>query len=35
MLIGGFSKNMPNKGLKTYMPDYDDLKAGRRVAHSR
>jgi hypothetical protein len=35
MLIGGFSKNMPNKGLKTYMPDYDDLKAGKRVAHSR
>ena len=35
MLIGGFSKNMPNQGLKTYMPDYDDLKAGRRVAHAR
>lgn len=35
MLVGGFSKNMPNQGLKTYMPDYDDLKAGRRVAHSR
>lgn len=35
MLIGGFSKNMPNQGLKTYMPDYDDLKAGKRVAHSR
>lgn len=33
MLIGGFSKNMPNQGLKTYMPDYDDLKAGKRVKH--
>jgi hypothetical protein len=31
MLVGGFSKNMPNQGLKTYMPDYDDLKAGRRL----
>jgi hypothetical protein len=29
MLVGGFSKNTPQGGLKTYMPDYDDLKAGK------
>jgi hypothetical protein len=27
MLVGGFSKNTPEGGLKTYMPDYGDLKA--------
>ena len=32
MLVAGYSKNTPRLGLKTYMPDYDDLKAGRRVA---
>ncbi len=32
MLIAGYSKNTPRLGLKTYLPDYDDLKAGRRVA---
>ena len=26
-LVAGYSKNTPQKGLKTYMPDYDDLKA--------
>ena len=31
MLVAGYSKNTPQLGLKTYMPDYDDLKAGRRV----
>jgi hypothetical protein len=31
MLVGGFSKNMPNQGLKTYMPDYDDLRSGTRA----
>jgi hypothetical protein len=31
MLVAGYSKNTPRLGLKTYMPDYDDLKAGRRV----
>jgi hypothetical protein len=30
MLVAGFSKNQPNQGLKTYMPDYGDLQAGRR-----
>jgi hypothetical protein len=35
MLIGGFSRNMPNQGLKTYMPDYGDLKKRTRVAGSR
>ena len=32
MLVAGYSKNMPNLGLKTYMPDYNDLKAGRPTA---
>lgn len=32
MLVAGYSKNTPRLGLKTYMPDYDDLKAGRRLA---
>jgi hypothetical protein len=32
MLVAGYSKNTPRLGLKTYMPDYDDLRAGRRVA---
>jgi hypothetical protein len=27
MLVGGFSKTTAQGGLKTYMPDYDDLKA--------
>jgi hypothetical protein len=27
-LIAGYSKNTPAKGLKTYMPDFDDLAAG-------
>jgi len=31
MLVAGYSKNTPQLGLKTYMPDYDDLKSGRRV----
>jgi hypothetical protein len=26
-LVAGYSKNTPAKGLKTYMPDYGDLKA--------
>jgi len=25
-LVAGYSKNTPSKGLKTYMPDFDDLK---------
>lgn len=32
MLVAGYSKNTPQLGLKTYMPDYNDLKAGRPVA---
>jgi hypothetical protein len=34
MLVGGFSKNTAQGGLKTYMPDYDDLKAGKTAAHT-
>jgi hypothetical protein len=34
MLIAGYSRNTSALGLKTYMPDYDDLKAGRPVAHT-
>lgn len=28
-LVAGYSKNTPSGGLKVYMPDYDDLMAGR------
>jgi len=28
-LVAGYSKNTTAKGLKTYMPDYGDLKAGK------
>jgi hypothetical protein len=28
-LIAGYSKNTPARGLKTYMPDYDDLRRRR------
>jgi hypothetical protein len=35
MLVAGYSKNTPQLGLKTYMPDYDDLKAGRPVSATR
>ena len=34
MLVAGYSRNTPALGLKTYMPDYDDLRAGTRVAHT-
>jgi hypothetical protein len=30
-LVAGYSKNTPSGGLRTYMPDYGDLKATRRV----
>jgi hypothetical protein len=33
-LVAGYSRNTPARGLKTYLPDYDDLLAGRRVAHT-
>ena len=26
-LVAGYSKNTPQKGLKTYMPDYGDLRS--------
>jgi hypothetical protein len=29
-LVAGYSKNTPAKGLKTYMPDFDDLQSRRR-----
>ena len=32
MLVAGYSRNLPRKGVRTYMPDYNDLKAGRPVA---
>ena len=32
MLVAGYSRNTPTLGLKTYMPDYDDLHAGKPVA---
>jgi hypothetical protein len=25
-LVAGYSKNTPNRGLKTHIPDYSDLK---------
>jgi hypothetical protein len=31
-LVAGYSKNTPQKGLKTFMPDIDDVRTGRRVA---
>lgn len=29
-LVAGYSKNTPSGGLKTYMPDYDDLRRGAK-----
>ena len=29
-LVAGYSKNTPSGGLKTYMPDYEDLRGGKR-----
>jgi hypothetical protein len=31
-LVAGYSKTMPNRGLKAYMPDYADLRAPKRIA---
>lgn len=28
-LVAGYSKNTPQKGLKTFMPDIDDLRGGK------
>ena len=25
-LVAGYSKTLPNRGLRAYMPDYNDLK---------
>jgi hypothetical protein len=32
MLVAGYSKNLARLGLRTYMPDYNDIKAGRKDA---
>ena len=34
-LVAGYSKNTPQKGLKTYMPDYNDIQAGAKRQASR
>ena len=34
MLVAGYSKNLPRLGLRTFMPDYNDLHAGKRTASS-
>jgi len=28
-LVAGYSKTLPNRGLRAYMPDYNDLKSKR------
>jgi hypothetical protein len=28
-LVAGYSKNTPDHALRTYMPDFNDLKRGR------
>jgi hypothetical protein len=33
-LVAGYSKNTPAKGLKTYMPDYGDIRGNRPDAPS-
>ena len=32
MLIAGYAKNLPRLGLRSYMPDYNDIKAKRVAA---
>jgi hypothetical protein len=32
MLVAGYSKNLARLGLRTYLPDYNDIKAGRPTA---
>ncbi len=34
MLVAGYSKSTPQAGLKTHMPDYEDLGAGRRIVQT-
>ena len=29
-LVAGYSKTLPNRGLKAFMPDHGDLGAGKR-----
>jgi hypothetical protein len=31
-LVAGYSKNTPAKGLKTFMPDFDDLQRPRAAS---
>jgi hypothetical protein len=30
-LIEGYSKTLPDRSLRAYMPDYNDLPASRRI----
>jgi hypothetical protein len=32
MLVAGYSRNLARKGVRTFMPDFDDLVAGQKVA---
>ena len=32
MLVAGYSKTLPRLGLRTYMPDYNDINSGRPAA---
>jgi hypothetical protein len=34
-LVAGYSKTLPDRGLKAYMPDYNDLSPSRRVVARR
>ena len=34
-LVAGYSKNTPQHGLKTFMPDFNDLPSGVRSARKR
>jgi hypothetical protein len=33
-LVAGYSKNTPQRGLKTFMPDFNDLQAGRSAGRA-
>ena len=33
-LVAGYSKTLPNKGLRAYMPDYNDLVTGSAARRS-
>jgi hypothetical protein len=32
MLVAGYAKNLPRLGLRTFMPDYNDIRTGRKGA---